>query len=63
MGLEIGADDYITKPFSLIELETRVMSKLRRSNPQKFKITPARQETFQFGSVIVNIADKQVFKK
>ena len=62
MGLKIGADDYITKPFSLIELETRVMSKLRRSNPQKFKITPARQETFQFGSVIVNIANKQVFK-
>src|SRR2546429_2951769 len=31
LGLEMGADDYITKPFSLRELEARIKSVLRRS--------------------------------
>ena len=62
MGLKMGADDYITKPFSLTELELRVILKLRRSNPQKFKVIPNRQETFQFGNVVINTANKQVLK-
>src|SRR3989441_6474935 len=32
LGLEMGADDYITKPFSLRELEARIKSVLRRSH-------------------------------
>lgn len=32
-GLETGADDYVTKPYSLIELKARVKALLRRSNP------------------------------
>src|SRR5260370_38232089 len=31
LGLEMGADDYITKPFSLRELEARIKSALRRT--------------------------------
>ena len=34
MGLEMGADDYITKPFSLRELLARIKSVLRRVQPQ-----------------------------
>ena len=34
-GLKLGADDYITKPFSPPELEARILNLLRRSNPQK----------------------------
>ena len=33
VGLELGADDYVTKPFSPRELATRVRTVLRRSEP------------------------------
>ena len=33
-GLELGADDYVTKPFSFHEVEARVRAVLRRSNPK-----------------------------
>jgi DNA-binding response OmpR family regulator len=42
MGLELGADDYITKPFSLRELLARIRSVLRRSETQA--TVPARDE-------------------
>ena len=38
LGLEIGADDYIVKPFSPKELVARIKAVLRRSNPQEQKI-------------------------
>ena len=33
-GLDLGADDYLTKPFSFLEFEARVRALLRRSRPQ-----------------------------
>ena len=42
LGLEIGADDYVTKPFSPRELVLRVQSVLRRSAPQAIG-PPARR--------------------
>lgn len=35
VGLELGADDYITKPFSLAELTARIKAVLRRTNPDE----------------------------
>ena len=55
-GLELGADDYVTKPFSLRELMARIRAVLRRPGPrQKF-------EEFAFGSVRVHLRARQAFK-
>lgn len=37
LGLEYGADDYLTKPFNILELKARVKAILRRSHPQTEK--------------------------
>ncbi len=49
VGLELGADDYITKPFGVHELLARIKAVLRRSRAQS---TPP--ETLRVGSVIVD---------
>ncbi len=46
LGLKIGADDYVTKPFSFMELQARVEAVLRRSTP---KVEPAA--VVEFGDV------------
>ncbi len=56
LGLELGADDYVTKPFGLRELLARIRAVLRRPGPrQKF-------EEFAFGDVRVHLRARQAFK-
>ena len=57
MGLDIGADDYITKPFRIRELQSRVRSVLRRSQKQLNE-----DNIFQYGNVVVNITKGKVTK-
>lgn len=56
MGLELGADDYITKPFGTRELRARVKAMLRRAGGE------ADLELHRFGDVEVNFARGEVRK-
>jgi DNA-binding response OmpR family regulator len=58
VGLELGADDYVTKPFSIRELLARVKAVLRR-----VRGVPKEQEKFAFGEVEVNLRSCQVSRK
>jgi DNA-binding response OmpR family regulator len=53
-GLELGADDYVTKPFSLLELLARVAAVLRRSHRAKAATDTAGVEEIRFGDVEIS---------
>ena len=55
IGLELGADDYVTKPFSIRELLARVKAVLRRA-----KVLPVDQERFAFENIEVNLRRHEV---
>jgi len=55
VGLELGADDYVTKPFSIRELLARVKAVLRRA-----KVLPVDQERFTFENIEVNLRRHEV---
>ncbi len=56
LGLNLGADDYVTKPFSIKELLARVAAFLRR---RKFK----EKESYKFGDFIYDISARKLSKK
>jgi DNA-binding response OmpR family regulator len=54
-GLQLGADDYVTKPFSPRELAVRVTNILRRSRHSETEI-------YRFGSIEMNVTTREVLK-
>jgi two-component system, OmpR family, response regulator len=52
-GLDLGADDYLTKPFKLPELEARLRAQIRRSNS-------LLASTIEYGPIVLNITDKML---
>ncbi len=60
VGLEVGADDYVTKPFRLRELIARVRAALRRV-PTTDDDEPDRQEVLDVGDVRLDAARHEVF--
>ena len=59
LGLEIGADDYVTKPFSTMELCARVKALLRRSE-QTIQAASAVNQQFSYQRLTVNTTSREV---
>ena len=57
VGLELGADDYVTKPFSIRELLARVKAVLRRT-----AVVPKHEDQHSFGNVEVDLRRHRVLR-
>ena len=56
-GLDLGADDYITKPFSILELLARINALLRRSNSNS-----SIPDVFHFGNIEIHFKKYEAYK-
>ena len=63
IGLEMGADDYLPKPFSPRELVARINAVLRRKVPSELPGAPSEgAQTFEFGNFILDLATRTLKK-
>ncbi len=57
MGLEYGADDYITKPFNILELKARIKTILRRADNSRIKYTG---DMIRAGDMLIDASNRSV---
>jgi two-component system OmpR family response regulator len=60
IGLEIGADDYVTKPFSPRELLARIKSVLRRAGERPSRLRAADAEAYAFGPWVLRTGEREL---
>lgn len=61
VGLEMGADDYLPKPFNPRELVARIHAVLRRRGPEEIPGAPAEQgQIFQFGEFVLDLSTRNL---
>jgi two-component system, OmpR family, response regulator len=65
LGLEVGADDYVTKPFDMRELEARIKTVLRRGAraPSAAPAQRAEPRSFRFGDWELNLGTRRLSKR
>jgi DNA-binding response OmpR family regulator len=60
LGLEVGADDYLTKPFSVLELLARVKALFRRMDAVTAQASPEESKTIQAGELTIDVEKRKV---
>lgn len=63
LGLGLGADDYITKPFSVVEVLARIKANIRRTEQYGSAAAPAAPQTLAAGDLVLNLADYTACKR
>ncbi len=60
VGLEVGADDYLTKPFSVRELQARIKALLRRVAFHEQNLAPTSTELIEFEKLQINVQKRRL---
>ena len=61
LGLEYGADDYITKPFNILEVKARIKAIMRRTEPKRIMGEVPAAKTVERGEVRLDCEGRRAF--